>query len=70
MELYYHVVNVNRKKKCEFNFCFIKLKKYVVGRVIVNVNDSGRVPHFDEKSDSSLDENEKKYIIDSVLKHI
>jgi hypothetical protein len=34
------------------------------------MNDSGRVPHFDEKSDLSLDENEKKYIIDSVLKHI
>jgi hypothetical protein len=70
MELYYHVVNVNRKKKCEFNFCFINLKKYVLGRVIVNLNDSGRVPQFDAKSDLSLDEDEKKYIIDSVLKHL
>lgn len=70
MELYYHVVHIDRKKKYVFDFCYIKLRKYVRGRVNVDLNDSGWVPYFDADSSPRLLEDEKRYIVESVLRHI
>lgn len=71
MELYYHIVQVKKKKECRFNFCYIAGPKVrVCGSATVNLKTPQKTAKFDICSNAALGKTEKDYIVTNVLKHI
>lgn len=70
MDLYFHVMYVNKKKECRFHFYYTKDRDEVLGTAIVDFRNPEKVVFFDHESDCRLNDNDKTYIVQSVLKHI
>lgn len=71
MELYYHVVHFKRGKICKFNFCLLKNPDgSIEGKAVVNLQSPLKKAEFTKESDARLKEADKKFIINSIMKHI
>ncbi len=71
MNIYYHVVEFAKSKKCKFNFWYCKEGHFdVPGNVEVNLAKSVGPVIFDTQSDSILTLEEKEAIVRCVMKNI
>jgi hypothetical protein len=71
MELYYHVTSIKRRKHLSFRFSLTRrYGLYVAGQAVIALNSPDRSVRFDEGSDTLLDENDKQFIINSVMRNV
>jgi hypothetical protein len=71
LNIYYHVVELTKSKKCKFKFWYYKKGHFEVpGNVEVNLSQSAGPVTFDTQSDDNLTLEEKEEIVKCVMKNI